>query len=99
MYDFSRVFTIVVTNKDVTKKDIGCEENKKGLFLSAFNYNRKRGDFKSNRVKLFRRIETSLTLQRRNPRHYTVDSSSEETVYESGEELKLVVLAKRTPTN
>ena len=94
MYNFFKVFTIFDTNKDVTRKDIGCEENKKGLFLSAFSYNRKRGDFKSNKVKLFRRIETSLTLPRRYPRHYKVDSSSEETVYESGEEVEASGLSK-----
>ena len=80
VYDFSRGFTLFVTNKDVTEKDIRGEGNKIRLFLSDINYNRESGDIKSNRVKLIRRIETSFALPRRNPRHHTVDSSSEETV-------------------
>ena len=86
-----------VTNKDVTEKDIRGEGNKMRLFLSDINYNRKRGDTMSNRVKLIRRIETSFALPRRNPRHHTVDSSSEETVYESGEELEGSGLSKADP--
>ena len=84
VYDFSKGFTMFVTNKDVTQKDIRVEEMKIRLFLSDINYNRKRGDTKSNRVELIKRIETSLALPGRNPRHYTADSSCEETVYESG---------------
>ena len=80
VYDFSRGFTLFVTNKDVTEKDIRGEGNKIKLFLSDINYNTKRGVTKSNRVKLIRRIETSFALPRRNPRPHTVDSSREETV-------------------
>ena len=88
-----------VSNKDVTQKDIGGEENKIRLFLSDINYNRKRGDIKSNRVKLIRRIETSLALPGRNPRHHTVDYTSEITVYESGEEVEASVLSKADTNN
>ena len=66
VYDFYRGFTGFVTNKDLTKKDIRDKENKIRLFLSNINYNRKRGDVKSIRVKLIRRIETSLALPKRN---------------------------------
>ena len=93
-----------VTNKDVTEKDIRVEGNKmrfkrSQLFLSDINYNRKRGDIKSNMVKPIRRIETSFALPRRNPRHHTVDSSSEETVYESGEEVEASGLSKADQNN
>ena len=98
VYDFFRGFTLYVTNKDVTEKDIRGEGNKIRLFLSDINYNRIRGDTKSNRVKFIRRIETSFALPRRNPRHHTVDSSSEETVYESGEEVEASGLTKTDPT-
>ena len=80
VYDFSRGFTLFVTNKDVTEKENRGEGINIRLFLSEIDYNRKRGDTNSNRVKLIRRIETSFALPRINPRHYTVDSSSEETV-------------------
>ena len=83
-----------VTNKDVTQKDIRGKENKIRLFLTDIKYNRKRGDIKSNRVKLIRRIETSLALPRRNPRNYSVDSSSEETVYDCVEEVESKGLIK-----
>ena len=52
VYDFSRGFTSFVTDKNVTGKDIRGEGKKIRLFLSDINYNRKRGDTKSNRVKL-----------------------------------------------
>ena len=97
VYNFSRGFTLFVTNKNVTEKDIRGEGDKLRLFLSDINYNRKTGDIKTNRVKLTRRIETSFALPRRNPRHHTVDSSSEETVYESGEEAEASGLSKANP--
>ena len=62
VYDFSRGFALFATNKDVTEKDIRGEGNKLRFFLSDINYNRKRGDIKSNRVKLIRRIETSFAI-------------------------------------
>ena len=92
--NFSRVFSLFTTNKDVTEKDITGEGNNIRLFLCDINYNRKRGDTKSNRVKLIRRIETSFAIPRRNPRHHTVDSSSEEALYESGEEVEASGLSK-----
>ena len=46
VYDFSRDFTLFVTNKEVTEKDIKGEGNKMRLFLSNINYNRKGGDTK-----------------------------------------------------
>ena len=69
------------------------------MFLCDIKYNRKRGDTKSNRVKFIRRIETSFALPRRNPRHHTVDSSSGETVYESGEEVEASGLSKANPNS
>ena len=45
-------------------------------------------------MKFIRRIETSFALPRRNPRYHTFDSSSEETVYESGEEVEASGLSK-----
>ena len=99
IYDFSSGFTLFVTNKNVTEKDIRGKGNKIGLFLNDISYNRKRGDIKSNRVKLIRRIETSFAQTRRNPRHQTVDSSSEETVNESGEEVEASGLSKANPNS
>ena len=99
VYDFSRGFTKFVTKKDVTQKDIRGDEMKIRLFLSDINYNRKRGDTKNNRKKPFRRIETRHALPGRNPCHHTVDSSSEETVYESGEEVEASGLNKADPNN
>ena len=48
-------------------------------------------------MKFIRRIETSFPLSRRHPRNHTVDSSSEETVYESGEEVEASGLSKANP--
>ena len=64
------------------------------MFLSDINYNRKRGYIESNEVKLIGKIETILAVPGNNPRHHTVDSSSEETVYESGEEVEASGLSK-----
>ena len=50
-------------------------------------------------MKLIRRIETSFALPRRNPRHHTVDSSSEETVYESGEKIEASGISKANLKN
>ena len=85
-------FSLFVAKKDANQKDITGEGDKIKLFLSDINYNRKRGDIKSIRMKRFIRIETRLALPGRNPRHHTVNSSSEETAYESGEETRVVVL-------
>ena len=88
-----------VTNKHVTEKDIRVKGNKIRLFLSDIKYNRKRGDTISNRVKLIRRIEISFAQPRGNPRHHTVDSSSEESVHERGEEVEASGLSKANPNS
>ena len=54
VHDFSKGFSMFVTHTNVTKLDIRGEENKIRLFLSDINYNRRRGDIKSNSVKLIR---------------------------------------------
>ena len=97
VYDFFRGFTLFVTNKDLTEKDIRGEGNKIKLFLSDINYNRKRGDNKSNRVKLIRRMETSLALPRRNPRHHKLILVVKKLFTRVVKKLKPAVLLRLTP--
>ena len=55
VYDFSKGFVIFFTNKDVTERDIKGDENKIKQFLRDIGY-KQRGDTKSNRSKLIRRM-------------------------------------------
>ena len=50
-------------------------------------------------MKLIRRLETSFALPGGNPCHHTVDISSEETVYVSGEDVEASGLSKADPNN
>ena len=53
VYDFSKGFAIIITNKDVTERDIKGDESKIKQFLRDIGY-KQRGDTKSNRSKLLR---------------------------------------------
>ena len=57
VYDFSKGFAMFVTNKDV--RDIKGDENKTKQFLMDTGY-KQRGDTKSNRSKLIRRMFASI---------------------------------------
>ena len=59
VYDFSKGFALFITNKDVTKRDIKSDENKIKQFLRDIGY-KQRGDTKSNRSKLIRKILASI---------------------------------------
>ena len=59
VYDFSKGFALFNTNKDVTERDIKCDENKIKQFLRDIGY-KQRGDTKINRSKLIRRMFASI---------------------------------------
>ena len=59
VYDFSKGFALFITNKDVTERDIKGDENKIKQFLRDIGY-KQRGDTKSNRSKLIRRMFASI---------------------------------------
>ena len=59
VYDFSKGFAIFISNKDVTERDIKGDENKIKQFLRDIGY-KQRGDTKSNRSKLIRRMFASI---------------------------------------
>ena len=56
---FSKGFALFITNEDVTERDIKGDENKIKQFLRDFGY-KQRGDTKSNRSKLIRRMVPSI---------------------------------------
>ena len=59
VYDFSKGFAIFFTNKDVTEKDIKVDVDKIKQLPRAIGY-KQRGDTKSNRSKLIRRMYSSI---------------------------------------
>ena len=59
VYHFSKGFAILITSKDVTERDIKGDENKIKQFLKDIGY-KQRGDTKSNRSKLIRKMLTSI---------------------------------------
>ena len=60
VYDFSEGIAIFITNKDVTERDIKGNENKINHFLRDIGY-KQRGDTKSIRSKLIRRMFASIS--------------------------------------
>ena len=70
VYDFSKGFALFITNKDVTERDIKGDENK----IKQFLWDRQRGDTKSNRSKLIRRMFASIG----EPTSHVISTSSEE---------------------
>ena len=59
VYDFSKGLALSITKKDVTKRDIKVGENKIKQFLRDIGY-KQRGDTKSNRSKVIRRMLASI---------------------------------------
>ena len=59
VYDFSKGFAILITNRDLTERDIKGDEDKIKQFLRDIAYKQK-GDTKSNRSKLIKRILSSI---------------------------------------
>ena len=95
-YDFTKGFLMFITNKNVTARDIKCDENKIKQFLRDIGY-KQREDTKSNRSKVIRRLSISIASPRRD------SFSSESTVYDTNEEeeeeVKASGLAKTDPNN
>ena len=58
-YDFSKGFALFITNKDATERDIKGDENKIKQFLRDIGY-KQRGDTKSNRSKVLRRMLANI---------------------------------------
>ena len=86
-----------ITNKNVTERDIKGDENKIKQFLRDIGY-KQRGDSKSNRSKVIRRLSISIA----SPRRHSL--SSESTVYDTDEEkeeeeVKASGLTKTDPNN
>ena len=78
VYDFSKGFALFITNKDVTEIDIKGDENKIKQFLRDIGY-KQRGDNKSNRSKLIRRIIASIGEP--TSRVISIPTSSEDEIY------------------
>ena len=78
-YDFTKGFLMFITNKNVTERDIKGDENKIKKFLRDIGY-KQRGDTKSNRSKVIRRLSISIASPRRD------SFSSESIVYDTIEE-------------
>ena len=57
--DFTKGFLMFITNKNVTERDIKADENKVKRFLRDIGY-KQRGDTKSNRSKVIRRLSISI---------------------------------------
>ena len=92
--DFTKGFLIFITNKNLTERDIKGDENKINQFLRDIGY-KQRGDTKSNRWKVIRRLSISIASPRRD------SFSSESTVYDTNEEeeVKASGLTKTDPNN
>ena len=78
-YDFTKGFLVFITNKNVTKRYIKSDENKIKRFLRDIGY-KERGDTKSNRSKVIRRLSISIASPRRE------SFRSESIVYDTNEE-------------
>ena len=94
-YDFTKGFLMFITNKNVTERDIKGDENKIKQFLRDISY-KQRGDTKSNRSKVIRRLSINIASPRGD------SFSSESTVYDTNEEeeeVKASGLTKTDPNN
>ena len=78
VYDFSKGFAIFITNKDVTERDINGDENKTKQFLRDIGY-KQRGNNKSNRSKLIRRMFASIGEP--SSHVISIPTSSEDEIY------------------
>ena len=92
-YDFTKGFLMFTTTKNVTERDIKCDENKIKRFLRDIGY-KQSGDTKSNRTKVIRILSISIASPRKD------SFSSESTVYDANEEeVKASGLTKTDPNN
>ena len=96
-YVFTKGFLMFITHKNVTERDVKGDENKIKHFLRDIGY-KQRGDTKSNRSKVIRRLSISIASPRRD------SFSSESTVYDTNEEeeedeIKASGLTKTDPKN
>ena len=78
VYDFSKGFSIFITNKGVTERDIKGDEIKIKQFLMDVGY-KQRGDTKSNRSELIRRMFSSIGDP--TSRVISIPISSEDEIY------------------
>ena len=78
VYDFSKGFVIFITNKDVNERDIKGDENKIKQFLRDIGY-KQRGDIKSERSKLIRRMFASISEP--TPHLISLPTSSEDEIH------------------
>ena len=76
VFDFSKGFSIFITNKDVIERDIKGDEIKLKQFLRDTAY-KQRGDTKSDRSKLIRRTFSSIS----EPTSRVISTSSEDEIY------------------
>ena len=92
-YDFTKGFLMFITNKNVTERDIKDHENKIKKFLRDIVY-KQRGETKSNRSKVIRRLSVSIASRRRDSfsSESTVDNTNEEK-----EEVKASCLTETDP--
>ena len=81
IYNFLKSFTLFVTNKDVTEKDIKHVEKHIIRFLRDIEYKRN-GDNKSERAKLIARLAISLASARK---YFTSDDN----LYDISEEIEI----------
>ena len=77
VYGFSKGFSIFITNKDVTERNIKGDEIKKKI-LKDIGYKQRR-DNKSNRSKLIRRMFSSIGEP--TSRVISIPTSSEDEIY------------------
>ena len=108
VYDFSKGFHMFITNKDVTEKDIKGDKKVK-QFLKDIGY-KQRGDTKSNRPKIIRRMfasngePSSQVISIPNyseDEKYQQDNSDdeEETDYETDKQIEAGGLRNPNPNN
>ena len=95
-YDFTKGFLMFITNKNVTERDIKGDENKIKQFLRDIGY-KQRGDTKSNRSKVIRRLSISIASPRRD--FFSSESTVYDTNEEEEEEVKASGLTKTDPNS
>ena len=86
VYDFSKGFLMFITNKDVAERDIKGDENKIKEFLKDIGY-KQRGDTRSNRSKLIRRMFASIgeavsRIGKPSSQVISIPTSSEDEIYQ-----------------
>ena len=91
-YDFTKGF--LITKKNVTERDIEGEGNKIKQFLRDIGY-KQRGDTKSNRSKVIKRLSISIASPRKDS--FRSESPVYDTIKKRKKKLKLVVLLRLIP--